>query len=313
MGALEIEAQRLLRASLATSTHSVYQRGISALQQFRCQWGFPDLWPVPEGQIVAFISSMSLAGKSPATIGSYIAGIAFQHKIRGWQDPTKTFVAQKLLEGCKRLNGRADTRLPVTLTILQDMLSALGRACRSNYEVALFEAAFTLAFFAFLRVGEFTTKSRNDKGERVLAVHDIAFKDPGHSAVQVRVRFSKTDQHGRAVVLVICKAPGVPICPVAAIERYLAIRPVCVGPFFIHMDKSPLTRFQFQSILTKSLLFSGHSVGKYSTHSFRIGAATTAAVCGFTPDEIKCFGRWRSGAFKRYIRPQDFCFPPCEV
>ena len=37
-------------------------------------------------------------------------------------------------------------------------------------------------------------------------------------------------------------------------------------------------------------------------HSFRIGAATTAASLGFTEDQIQRMGRWRSDAVKKYIR-----------
>ena len=39
----------------------------------------------------------------------------------------------------------------------------------------------------------------------------------------------------------------------------------------------------------------------YARHSFRIGAATAAAVVGIPTHTIKMLGRWSSGAYALYI------------
>ena len=41
----------------------------------------------------------------------------------------------------------------------------------------------------------------------------------------------------------------------------------------------------------------------YNTHSFRIGAATSASLANISDTHIQMLGHWRSSAFQRYIRP----------
>ena len=43
-------------------------------------------------------------------------------------------------------------------------------------------------------------------------------------------------------------------------------------------------------------------VHHYNTHSFRIGAATSAKQAGISDVHIKTLGRWQSDAYQRYIR-----------
>ena len=44
----------------------------------------------------------------------------------------------------------------------------------------------------------------------------------------------------------------------------------------------------------------------YADHSFRIGAAMMASLCGISEATIKMLGRWESTAYQFYIRtPQE--------
>ncbi|CAG2189329.1 unnamed protein product [Mytilus edulis] len=142
-------------------------------------------------------------GLSGGTISSYISGVSYHHKIQGIQDTTKFFIIGKALEGIKRIQGgkRNDIRAPITVQLLSDMISCLDKVCKNKYEAALFSAVFSVAFFGLLRVGEITTsKSKSVINGSNLTISDILVR---RKVLELRVRWSKTDQKGKSVTLLI--------------------------------------------------------------------------------------------------------------
>jgi hypothetical protein len=59
---------------------------------------------------------------------------------------------------------------------------------------------------------------------------------------------------------------------------------------------------QLVSVLIKALKVLGIDASGYKSHSFRIGAASLAAAQHISNEEIMKLGRWKSNAFKSYIR-----------
>ena len=163
-------------------------------------------------------------------------------------------------------------------------------------------AAFLLAFFGFLRVSEFTIPSRSRFDPRT---------HPTKGSVAQRRRYftftikaSKTDQLHQGQKIYILRSKG-RFCLVSAMQKYLhhfsqypAVR---AQPLFTFRDYSPLTRHSCLKHLRKFLHKAGYAPGDFNTHSFRIGAATSAAHSGLPARQIKTLGRWKSKAYRRYI------------
>ena len=100
-------------------------------------------------------------GLSPATVTTYISGIGYTHKARGLEDKTNNFLITKMLEDLRRKRVKSsDVRAPVTLDLLRRLIQALQKVCTSNYEACLFYSAYTLAFFALLRIGEIASDNK---------------------------------------------------------------------------------------------------------------------------------------------------------
>ena len=160
-----------------------------------------------------------------------------------------------------------------------------------------------MGFFGFMRAGEFTVRSSQQCDiDSSLSVMDVAIDS--HTSpymVRVHLKHSKTDPFRHGVDIFLGRTDAV-LCPVAAILAYCAIRPSVPGPFFIFRDGSPLTRDRLVSAVRAALSQAGVDNSQYSGHSFRVGAATTAAQQGLSDATIKMLGRWESSAYERYIR-----------
>ena len=248
-----------------------------------------------------YLSSLSLQGKSARTASSYIAALGTWHKLQDMQDPTQHFLVRKMLSGFSKEGRNKDTRQPITGNTLHSILNVLHLVCSSSYETKLFIAAYTSAFFGFFRVSELVPNSAADTSNRSLSINDVNITDNAAS-MHVTLRYSKTDQAGIGTCIQIKAIPNSPLCPVAAMVNYLAARPLSSHYLFIHFDGKQLTRFQFQAVLQKAVAHLDLPHCNYTSHSFRIGAATTAAMNGVDAETIKRYGRWASDCYLRYIR-----------
>ena len=169
----------------------------------------------------------------------------------------------------------------------------------------MFQAAFLLAFFGFLRVGEFTLRSKFEDAHRVPTIEDIQLcctpTEFGFCAYQIF-------QNGS--IWEFCYDQDIRnetenLCPVKAMKAFLQVRPLIRGRLFCHADYSPIIGFQFSAVLRKSLAYAGTPPSRYGTHSFRIVAAPTVAMAGVLGEEIRAMGRQRSGVYIRYIRQAE--------
>ena len=119
--------------------------------------------------------------------------------------------------------------------------------------------------------------------------------------VDIKVKMSKTDQFGKGVTIHL-GSTGNKLCPVSALFHYMAIRPISQGPLFVSHNRIYLTKEIHIRSVRQALAEAGIDSSFYSGHSFRIGAATTAAACGLNDSLIKTLGHWASSSYLLYIK-----------
>lgn len=291
-------ASTLISGSVSRSTWAAYSRVWIDWEKFLDQvgdgWSPGDL----EALLLLFISSAFEDGVSYSGVSKKVAAVCFWARLRGLVDFTKSFLVRQALKGYKRGTWRPDTRRPVSFQLLGLICGSLRSVCLSAYEEVLFRAAFTLAFFGAFRISELVARCRSVVGGLLWA--DVQISQDNLSCW---LRRSKTDMLGKGRRIILMRLPGSELCPVRCVEELLELRPSSAAVLLVHENGSSLSRYQFLAVFRKCLVALGLAARDYSTHSFRIGAATQAHRWGLGDEVIKKLGRWESARFRGYVRP----------
>lgn len=308
--ALDPVINELWAAAIAPSTSQVYTTGFNLFLQFLLMSGtiatvvFPDI-QVSEDMLILFVAHCYHKQLSYATIKLYLCGIRFMCLKNNIFYPNNANLNRlhALLGGVKRARVKLrNLRHPITFNILKDICVYLRTNNHvQSFEELMLETACTMAFFGFLRCGEFTVNKEFDHNTN-LCVKDLIISD---DCVRLHLRRSKTDPFREGVTIKLFRTDKF-ICPYNICSLYVGRRllqsPSPDDPLFIMSNQQALSRAFFIERIKHVLECSGHKSDNYNGHSFRIGAATSAAAAHVEDHLIKILGRWSSDAYCRYIR-----------
>ena len=287
---------------MAKSSRSVYSRAWALFSQ---AMGLLNVYPITSHNlpfsfesIIFFVGYLHCLGLAPATIITYTSAIGYFHRIKNLQDPTSAFVVQKMLASITKLDPRGDTRLPITIIILGRLVQSTSVVINDSYQALLTRAMFIIAFFGLMRVGEIClTQAKNP----VIQLDQVKVTP---QAVTIKILHFKHNISPHPFDIVLPAQANSLTCPVKILSQYLLVRGMQPGPLFIFKDGAPVCRTFFASRLKSCLNSIGLEPSLYQSHSFRIGAASHYASLGMSDSQLRMLGRWKSDAFKRYIRCQ---------
>ena len=262
--------------------------------------------PASESVLCYFVAHLADSSLKHCTIKAYLSAVRFLHIAEGFNDPFASHLncLQYTLRGIKRSEaekgGENRERLLVGPNTLRHIKAVWDQESSDPDKIMLWAASCCLGF---LRAGEFTVPADNSfDSEAHLCFNDIAVDNPAQpQVVQITIKQSKTDPCRRGVKLYLGKT-STDLCPVVSLLNYLVVRGNKPGPLFIFKDGRLLTRQHLVQALRGALQAAGIDQSKYCGHSFRIGAATTAAAKGIEDSIIKTLGRWNSIAYLQYVK-----------
>ena len=247
-------------------------------------------------------------GLAHTTIKTYLSGVRQLQIAYGFKDPGVDQMPRlrQILKGVKVERGKQgkapQSRLPITPSILRRLKSVwLGE--ESSYEALMLWSASLTTFFSFCRSGETTVENEKKYDPNThLSFSDVAVDNMvTPSVVSLNIKYSKTDP-GRNGYQVVLGSTNDDLCPVTALLTYLAHRGDKPGALFQWKDGTPLSKSKFVQAVRQAMTAAHLPAHNYAGHSFRIGAATTAAMAGIEDSTIQTLGRWKSASYLLYIR-----------
>ena len=125
--------------------------------------------PVSQKNLGMYVTHLFKIGLKPNTVQSHVSAISYFHKINGLSDPSHSFFISKLLRGIQKEVPTSDSRMPISKTLLMQLVTVLPDCTSTAYERMMLTAMFLSAYFLCLRVGEIAKSSNVSKHDHSTA------------------------------------------------------------------------------------------------------------------------------------------------
>lgn len=294
------------KEALSSGTKKTYNQGVKTYLEFQKYIKEdPENAPRPDiDRLLLFIAYLAYLKKlSYRCIRTYVYSVRNWTMENGGPDPTtskshrRRHRLKQLLAGVRRAcQSKRNVKKALKRCHVEKLTRKLDTTKLIDFNTkTMFKAALLLAFFGFLRCSEYTRTALNHKS--CLRRKDMKVN---RDHLKITLRKTKSNQFSSSVVRVY--GNGTEICPLMAMKDYLAIRHKKASEPLFWKRNSPLTYSSFNSILKQLLSAAKLNPTKYSSHSLRAGAATTAANHGIPSWLVRKLGRWHSECYKIYIR-----------
>lgn len=312
-------SQYLLEHSVAYSTFKTYKSGNNQYIKWCNKYNI-NAMPISELKLMFFSAERSLKVKN-TTVFKNLYAIKYMAEVNGqFVDLKQMHNLQRLKTGISKVFGvnRPDLRLPCTYSLLCKLLKAINL---SNYSDLVYFTAMVTATFGLLRTGEFCAQNKsvrhryNDiNSTKSLWGSNVSAKFDSDGNVKyyiLKLKAAKTDTFRSDIDVIIGKGKP-PVCPVYLINKLIMARNILAKenkfysweyykPLFL-LPTGILSRTDMSDFFKLKLNKLGYDTKFFKLYSFRIGGATMYAKRGFPSTLIQILGRWRSDAYKTYIR-----------
>lgn len=303
----------ILYGSWSESTVRHYNAGVSKLITFAKAFKIPreDLLPIDPDHLYQFVlwagpripGSDNLPTGSPiksTTIRTYLSGIKAWHLYHNYQYPHQaTPRIELMLTTAKKLDIREREKGPKSPVLVKHLFSLLESLTNRSLEDMTACTIGLIAFWGMARLGELLKHTSSHDQVRV---RDIVW-DPLGEYLTIRIRAAKTAAVGEIQELHLRKQASI-LDPVAAIRRLIDCTAASDDdPLFsypVNDRRRTLTKSRCQKIFSR--VWQSPTEEKLTGHSFRVGGASLRWNLGVPLEDIVKIGRWKSKAYKLYLR-----------
>ena len=166
----------------------------------------------------------------------------------------------------------------------------------------MYKAIFVAGYYGLLHISEIAA------GPHQILAHNVHIGINKDKVLFVLLT-SKTHNKGNLPQTVkitsLQQYRSIKYCPFQILRNYVSAR--CRikekwEPFFVSSDRSSISAACIRSTLRKCITKTRLNPRNYSFHSFREGRSTDMLEMGYSIDEIKKVGRWKSNAVYTYLK-----------
>ena len=162
-----------------------------------------------------------------------------------------------------------------------------------------------MAYYGLLRIGELTESPHTLKAKDIEIADNkdkiklTLYSSKTHTVVNIpqEIKISAEEDTGRKNKF---------FCPFKLIRSYMKARGNYTNDndnFFVYSDGSPVQPAAAREMLKTCLRRINKNPDSFNFQSLRIGSTTDLLHFGFTVEQIKRLGRWKSNAIYKYLRP----------
>ena len=256
------------------------------------------------------------SGIQSATLKSYMSVIKSWLIDDNYKWNQDEILLNTLTRCCRMLNDMVKTRLPIHKYLLEMMLFKIERMFGTQpYLQTMFKAFLILSYYRLFWVGELASGSHPVKAKDVhiaLNKNKMLFilytsKTHGYESRPQKIKIRASESYPCNQFIHSTKAHRITrfFCPFQISREYLTVRgnySCDTEPFFVLRDHTPITPNLVRNTLSKMLRNLNLNPKNYNSHSFRIGRTGDMLKLGYSIEEIKLAGRWKSNVVYKYIR-----------
>ena len=226
-----------------------------------------------------------------------------------WKDDR--ILLSSLMRACRLRNDRVLARLPIHLRLLDLLIFEVKRMFRLQpFLSVLYQTLLMFGYYGLMHVGELT------QGDHVVLAKDVHMAT-NKQKILVVLHSSKTHKaESRPQKIKITalqdskqtksKSQSMTcFSPFETARHFIRSRGGYKSvneQFFVFRDRSPVQPQHLRQVLKNALKNMGLDQSLYDVHSLRIGRCTDMMKFGYTIEQIKRAGRWKSNTVYKYIK-----------
>lgn len=235
------------------------------------------------------------------TVSKYLHGLKAWHLYHLEEfPPVDDKVIKQILIASKRLDStlpKKEGKRPVLIQHLVHLAVELSK--RGERELAVLDTIL-VAFWGLARLGEVSGEKKDTT--EIIRRGDVEISEGVRREAKIALRGAKTARVGEIQFLQVRELNHL-LCPIAAIERRITRTSRLNDPLFSYFEgggKRSLTKATIMDTCQKC--WQTASYKGLTGHSFRVGGASFRFALGVNIEEICLIGRWKSEAYRLYIK-----------